>query len=66
MPHDWLRAVAQPPANYYEEVDVDHRTKDPILKALEKRIRLQPDKAKCQEIQKVFPGYLGWERFVEA
>ena len=28
MPHDWLRAVAQQPANYYEEVEVDHRAKD--------------------------------------
>ena len=34
MPHDWLRGVAQQPANYYEEVEVDHRAKDPILKAL--------------------------------
>ena len=40
MPHDWLRAVEQQPANYYEEVEVDHRAKDPLLKALEKRIRL--------------------------
>ena len=29
MPHDWLRAVAKQPANYYEEVEVDHRAKDP-------------------------------------
>ena len=34
MPHDWLRAVAQQPANYYEEVEVDHRAKDPLLNAL--------------------------------
>ena len=66
MPHDWLRAVAQQSANYYEEVEVDHRTKDPLLKALKKRIRLQPDKVQCQEIRKVLPGCLGWERFVEA
>ena len=66
MPHDWLRAVAQQPANYYEEVEVDHRAKDPLPKALKKRIRLQPDKVQCQQIQKVLPGCLGWERFVEA
>ncbi|MEW8652543.1 MAG: AAA family ATPase [Candidatus Thiodiazotropha sp.] len=66
MPHDWLRAVAQQPANYYEEVEVDHRAKDPLLKALKKRIRLQPDKVQCQEIRKALPGCLGWERFVEA
>ena len=66
MSHDWLRAVAQQPANYYEEVEVDHRAKDPLLKALKKRIRLQPDKVQCQEIRKVLPGCLGWERFVEA
>ena len=66
MPHDWLRAVAQQPANYYEEVEVDHRAKDTLLKALKKRIRLQPDKVQCQEIRKVPPGCLGWERFMEA
>ena len=66
MPYDWLRAVAQQPANYYEDVEVDHRAKDPLLKALKKTIRLQPYKVQCQEIQKRFPGCLGWERFVEA
>ena len=66
MPHDRLRAVAQQPANYYEEVEVDHRAKDPLLKALKKRIRLQPDKVQCQEIRKVLPGCLGWEHFVVA
>ena len=66
MPHDWLNAVAQQPANYYEEVEVDHRAKDPLRKALKKRIRLQPNKVRCQEIRKVLPGCLGWERFVEA
>ena len=29
MPHDWLRAIAQQFANYYEEIEVDHRDKDP-------------------------------------
>ena len=66
MPHDWLRAVAQQPANYYKEVEVDHRAKDTLLKALQKRIRLQPDKFQCQEIRKVLPGFFGRERFVEA
>ena len=61
-----FRAVAQQPANYYEEVDVDHRAKDPLLKALKKRIRLQPDKVQCQVIRKVLPSCLGWERFMEA
>ena len=63
---EWLLAVAQQPANYYEEVEVDHRAKDPLLKALKKRIRLQPEKVQCQEIRKALPGFLGWERFVEA
>ena len=63
---EMLRAVAQQPANYYEEVEVDHRAKDPLLKALKKRIRLQPDKVQCQEIRKVLPGCLGRERFAEA
>ncbi|MEW8689143.1 MAG: AAA family ATPase, partial [Candidatus Thiodiazotropha sp.] len=58
MPHDWLREHA----NYYEEVEVDHRAKDPALKALKKRIRLQRDKVQFQEIRKVLPGCLGWER----
>ena len=66
MPHDWLRAVAQQPANYYERGEVDHRAKDPLLKALKKRIRLQPDKVQCQEIRKALPSCLGWECFVEA
>ena len=66
MPHDWLRAAAQQPANYNGEVEVDHRAQDPLLKALKKRIRLQRDKFQCQEIRKVLPGCLRWERFVEA
>ena len=45
---------------------MDHRTKDPFLKDLKKRIRLQPDKVQCQEIRKALPGCLGWECFVEA
>ena len=62
MPHDWLRELAA----YYEEVEVDHRAKDPLLKALKKRIRLQPDRVQCREVRKALPGCLGWERFVEA
>ena len=62
MPHDWLREHAA----YYEEVEVDHRVKDPLLKALKKAIRLQPDKTQCQEVRKALPGCLGRERFVEA
>ena len=62
MPHDWLREHA----NYYEEVEVDHRAKDPLLKALKKDIRLQPDRVQCRAMRKALPGCLGWERFVEA
>jgi len=36
MPHDWLKQRA----NYYEEVEIDHRAKDPALKVLKKLIRL--------------------------
>ena len=61
MPHDWLKQRA----NYYEEVDVDHRAKDPDPKALKKRIRLQPDKVQCQEMRKALTGCRGWDRFVE-
>ena len=45
---------------------MDHREKNPLLKDLKKRIRLQPDKVQCQEIRKALPGCLGWECFVEA
>ena len=62
IPHDWLREHV----NYYEEVEADHRAKDPLLKALKKRIRLQLDKVKCREIRKALQGCLWWERFMEA
>ena len=62
MPHDWLRLAA----SYYEEIEVDHRAKDPALKALKRSIRLQPDKVQCREMRKALPGCLGWDRFVEA
>ena len=62
MPHNWLRGHAA----YYEEVAVDHRAKDPLLKALKKRIRLLPDRVQCREVRKALPGCLGWERFVGA
>ena len=52
--------------NYCEEVKVDHRAKDPLLKALKKDIRLQPDQVQCRAMRKALPGCLGWERFVEA
>ncbi|GCB74385.1 hypothetical protein scyTo_0003475 [Scyliorhinus torazame] len=57
MPHDWL----QQEADYYEEVEVDHRAKDPALK---KAIRLQPDKVQHREMRKALPG-LGWGRFLD-
>ena len=59
MPHDGHAA-------YYEEVEIDHRAKNPLLKALKKRIRLQPDRVQCREVRKALPGCLGWERFVGA
>jgi len=62
MPHDWLKQRA----DYYEEVEFDHRAKDPALKVLKKLIRLQPDKVQCQEMRKALPGCLGWDRFVDA
>ena len=40
--------------------------KTPFSRRLKQRIRLQPDKVQCQEIRKVLPGCLRWERFVEA
>ncbi|MEW8689160.1 MAG: hypothetical protein AB2556_25340 [Candidatus Thiodiazotropha sp.] len=55
MPHDWFSEHA----NYYEEVEVDHRAKGSLLKAPKKRIRLQRDKVQCQEIRKALPGCLG-------
>ncbi|MEW8688126.1 MAG: hypothetical protein AB2556_20135 [Candidatus Thiodiazotropha sp.] len=57
MPHDWLRQKA----DYYEEVDLDHRAKDPTLKALKRGIRLQTNKVRCQEMRKALPGCLGWD-----
>ena len=49
MPHDWLCEHV----TCFEEVEVDHRAKDPHLKALKKRIRLQPDRVQCLARQKV-------------
>ena len=62
MPHDWLKQRA----NYHEEVEVDHRAKDPDLKAPKKRIRLQPNKVQCQEMRKALTGCRGWDRFGDA
>ena len=49
-PHDLLRGHAA----YYEEVEVDHRAKDPLLKALKKRIRLQPDRSSAERYERRF------------
>jgi len=57
MPHDWL----QQKADYYEEVEIDHRAKGPALRTLKSSIRLQPDKVECQEMRKALPGCLGWD-----
>lgn len=62
MPHRWLEKQA----DYYEEVEVDHRAKDDILKTLKKRIRLKPDDEACQQMRKALPSCLEWDRFVKA
>ncbi|MCU7879580.1 MAG: AAA family ATPase, partial [Candidatus Thiodiazotropha sp. (ex Lucinoma aequizonata)] len=61
MPHGWLRQKA----DFYEEIEVDHRAKDPALKALKRSIRLRTDGVQCQEMRKALPGCLGWDRFVD-
>ena len=61
LPHAWLREHA----DYCEEVEEDYRAKDPLLKALKKRIRLRSDRIQCQEMRKALPVCLGWERFLE-
>ncbi|MEW8689409.1 MAG: hypothetical protein AB2556_26595 [Candidatus Thiodiazotropha sp.] len=55
MPHDWLLRRA----DYYEKVLVDHRAKEPALKALKREIRLQPDGVQSQAMRKVLPACLG-------
>lgn len=62
MPHDWL----QQKAYYNEEVEVDHRAKDPTLKALKRATCLQGDQVQCQAIRKVISSCLGCDRFMEA
>ena len=52
IPHDWLREHV----NYYKEVEVDHRAKDPLIKALKRDIRLQPDRVQCRAMRKALPG----------
>ena len=42
-PHDWLGERA----DYYEEIEEDHRVKCPGLRALKKAIRLQSDRVQC-------------------
>ncbi|MEW8689307.1 MAG: hypothetical protein AB2556_26085 [Candidatus Thiodiazotropha sp.] len=59
---DWLEgrgvqviccgAKGQSTNNYYEEVVLDHRAKDPALQDLKRRIRLPTDKVQCREIRK--------------
>ncbi|MEW8688981.1 MAG: hypothetical protein AB2556_24445 [Candidatus Thiodiazotropha sp.] len=61
MPHDWLLRRA----DYYDLL-VDHRGKEPALKALKREIRLQPDRVQCQAMRKAQPACLGWDRFMEA
>ncbi|MEW8688312.1 MAG: AAA family ATPase [Candidatus Thiodiazotropha sp.] len=56
---DWLQQKCLSKNNFYEEVEVDHRAKNPALKALKKRIGLQTDKVQCREVRKVLPGCLG-------
>lgn len=53
MPHSWLRQMAE----YYEEIDVDHRAKDD---AMIKSIRLKADKMQCQEMRMALHSCLGW------
>ena len=62
MPHNWLRQKA----DHYEEVEVDHRAKDPELRDLKRRIRLRPDKDQCREMRRALPSCLGWDPFVDA
>ena len=66
MPHDWLCEHCLRTNGFYEEVEVDHKATDPLLRALKKAIRLQPDRVQWREVWKALPGFLGWERFVEA
>jgi len=62
MPHEWLWQNA----DYYEEVEIDHRAKDETLRTLKKCIRLKPDKVQCRETRKALPSCLGWDKFFEA
>ena len=60
--HEWLRNRAQ----YYDEIEEDHRAKCPELWALKKAIRLQSDRVQCQEMRKALPTCRGWNDFVDA
>ncbi|MEW8689045.1 MAG: hypothetical protein AB2556_24765, partial [Candidatus Thiodiazotropha sp.] len=62
MPHDWL----QRRADYYDEVLVDHRAKEPALKAFKREIRLKTDQVQCRAMRKALPACLAWDRFMEA
>ncbi|MEW8687329.1 MAG: hypothetical protein AB2556_16075, partial [Candidatus Thiodiazotropha sp.] len=40
--------------------------KEPVLKALKREIRLQPDRVQCRAMRKALPACIGWDRFIEA
>ena len=50
--------------NHYEEVTTDYRAKDPALKELKRRMRLQTDRVQCKLMREALPQCLGWERFI--
>ena len=66
MPHDWLCAVAQQPANYYEEVEVDHRAKDPFSRPSKSESACSPIRSSVKRYERCFLVASGGKRFVEA
>ena len=60
-PHGWLRERA----DYYEEIEEDHRALCPKLRALKKAIRLQPDRVQCVEMRRVLISCRGWDDFIK-
>ena len=50
MPHDWLRGHA----TYYEEVEVDHRAKDPLLKASRSESAFSPTGSSAERCERRF------------
>ena len=63
MPHGWLWEKA----DYYEEVETDHRAKanDRELKDLKKRLRDQSTKVQFQEMRKALPRCQECYKFIE-